>query len=163
VARVVAVGCLVFGLIVGVASSASAAVSPILECVFHDTSTGQYNSLWGYTNSETSTVTRPIPASNAFSPSPANRGQPSSFLGGTNHNNFVVTWDGTAALTWTVQGSTKTATTASPQCASKPVPVFAGTATWVLALPFAFLILGILGLALIARRRGLNIWAWQHT
>ena len=47
--------------------------SPILECVFHDTGTGQYNSLWGYSNNG-STTTIAIGASNNFSPTPQNRG-----------------------------------------------------------------------------------------
>ena len=46
--------------------------SPLLECVFHDTGTGQYNAAFGYnTSSRGTTCTDPIGSLNAFSPSPA--------------------------------------------------------------------------------------------
>ena len=67
--------------------------SPILECVFHDTGTGQYNSLWGYSNNG-STTTIAVGCNNKFSPTPQNRGQPTSIQAGTHDNVFVVTWNG---------------------------------------------------------------------
>ena len=53
--------------------------NPILECVFKDTGTGQYNSLWGYNNDSGSTETIAIGDGNEFSPAPQSRGQPTAF------------------------------------------------------------------------------------
>jgi hypothetical protein len=129
--------------------------TPILECVFHDTGTGQYNSLWGYTNSSGSTETIPIGSENQFSPTPTNRGQPTSFLSGTHHNMFVVTWNGTSSLTWSLNGHDVPATKSSSACASNPVPI-AGGGPWYL-LPLAFLAIGIAGVGFCCWRFDLDL------
>jgi hypothetical protein len=123
---------------------------PVLECVFHDTGTGQYNSLWGYTNSGGSSDTIPIGSDNAFSPSPQNRGQPTSFTPGDHHNLFVVTWNGSGSLTWSLNGKTATATTSSTACGSNPVPMTGDLAWYV--LPGALVTVGIAGLWVFRRR-----------
>lgn len=40
--------------------------APILECVFKDIGTGQYNSLWGYNNSSGSVETIAVGSSNGL-------------------------------------------------------------------------------------------------
>jgi hypothetical protein len=141
-----------FGLMAGTATASQQ--SPILECVFHDTGTGQYNSLWGYSNNGSAT-TISIGSNNNFSPSPQNRGQPTSIKAGTNHNVFVVTWNGSGSLTWTLSNHSVSATTGSTACASNPVPI-AGGGPWYL-LPFAFLAIGIAGVWFCCRRFGLDL------
>ena len=130
---------------------ATAAVSPILECVFHDTGTGQYNSLWGYNNTGSS-VSYAIPSKNSFSPNPKDRGQPETFSAGMHHNLFVVTWNGSGNLKWTVNGTAATATSGSTACSSNPVPTLPGTGSWTTMLPFVLLAAGILGLGAAARK-----------
>ena len=129
--------------------------TPILECVFHDTGTGQYNSLWGYNNSSGSTETIAIGSGNKFSPNPQNRGQPTSFLPGTNHNVFVVTWNGSGSLTWTLNGHDVSATKTSTACSSNPVPV-AGGGPWYL-LPGALVVVGVAGVGFCCRRFDLDL------
>ena len=132
---------------------ASAAVSPVFECVFKDTGTGKYNSLWGYNNTG-STVEYSIPSKNSFSPTPKDRGQPSTFSAGMHHNAFVVTWNGSGTLAWTINGTKVSSTKSSTVCSSNPVPALPGTASWSTMLPFVLLAGGILGLGAVARRRG---------
>ncbi len=109
--------------------------TPILECVFKDTGTGQYNSLWGYNNDSGSVENIAIGSSNGFSPSPQGRGQPTAFQPGQMDNVFVVTWNGVGSLTWSLNGHTVSATTGSSQCAKNPVPWFGPqTILWVAAI-----------------------------
>jgi hypothetical protein len=128
--------------------------TPILECVFKDTGTGQYNSLWGYNNSSGSVETIAIGSGNGFTPSPQNRGQPTSFKPGTNDNVFVVTWNGVGSLTWSLNGHNLAATSGSTQCAKNPVPWFGPqTILWVAA------ILACAGIVVLRRRRSSTIAA----
>jgi hypothetical protein len=116
-------------------------VKPILECVFHDTGTGtgtgQYDALWGYTNTSTIPVTIPVGSQNSFSPSPADRGQVTTFSPGTHDNVFVVSWSGASDLTWALLHS-DTASITSKACGTNPVPIAGSeTLTWiVLAVAF---------------------------
>jgi len=113
-------------------------IKPIVECVFHDTGTGQYNALWGYTNDATIPITVPVGSGNAFSPAPAGRGQVTTFSPGTHDNVFSTSWNGSGSLTWSLVHSA-TASTTSKACATNPVPI-AGSQilTWVLlGLAFA--------------------------
>jgi hypothetical protein len=122
--------------------------TPILECVFKDAGTGQYNSLWGYKNSSGSVETIPVGSSNGFSPSPQSRGQPTAFQPGQHDNVFVVTWNGVGPLTWSLNGHDMSATSSSSQCAKNPVPVFGPqTILWVAA------ILACAGVVVLRRRR----------
>jgi hypothetical protein len=122
--------------------------TPILECVFHDTGTGQYNSVWGYNNSAGSVQTIPIGTSNGFSPNPQNRGQPTAFQPRQNDNVFVVTWNGAGSLTWSLNGQNVSAVTTSSPCAKNPVPLFGPqTILWVAAA------LACAGVVVVRRRR----------
>ena len=132
------------------AGTASAKDTPILECVFKDTGTGKYNSLWGYDNSTGHDDPKPVGSLNSFSPSPANRGQPTLILQGTHHNAFVVTWDGASSLTWNLDSRTATATKSSTACGSNPVPM-TGSLAWYV-LPGALVAVGVAGLWFFRRR-----------
>jgi len=143
------------GLLIASAGSATAdnggpgSVKPFLECVYHDTGTGQYNALWGYTNNYTSSITIPVGSGNSFSPSPADRGQVSTFSPGTHDDVFSTTWSGSGDLTWNLTHSA-TASSASTACATNPVPIAgSGTLTWIL-LAVAFVGAAVV----IARRAG---------
>lgn len=126
------------GLLVGSVGTASAdnggpgSVKPSLECVYHDTGTGQYTALWGYTNNYTSPVTIPLGSGNSFSPTPADRGQVTTFSPGTHDNVLSTTWDGSGDLTWNLTHSA-TASKTSTACSTNPVPI-AGSQllTWIL-------------------------------
>jgi hypothetical protein len=139
------------------AGSAAAKDTPILECVFKDAGTGQYNSLWGYDNSTGHDDPKPVGSLNSFSPTPENRGQPTVILQGTHHNAFVVTWNGSGSLTWNLDSRSATATKSSTACGSNPVPMTGDVAWYV--LPGAMVGAGIAGLWLFRRRlarRGLG-------
>jgi hypothetical protein len=118
-----------FALVPAAAASATD-VTPIVECVFHDTSggpygAGQYIASFGYNNTSLlkTTFTYPIGSLNAFSPTPQNRGQPTTFTAGRHDNLFTATWNGAGSLTWTLNGRAVSATTASTACATNPVPI----------------------------------------
>jgi hypothetical protein len=126
------------GFVIASAGSATAdnggpgSVKPFLECVYHDTHTGQYNASWGYTNNYTSSITIPIGSGNSFSPSPANQGQVSTFAAGTHDNVFTTTWSGSGSVTWNLTHSA-TASSTSTACSTNPVPIAgSGTLTWIL-------------------------------
>jgi hypothetical protein len=136
-------------LVAGTRSAGATQQFPILECVFKDKGTGQYNAEWGYNNNDNKgSDTLPIGASNGFSPSPEGRGQPTVFLSGQNDNVFAVTWNGVGSLTWTLNNHSVSATTSSTACATNPVPVFGPqTILWVAV------ILAGGGVVVVLRRR----------
>jgi hypothetical protein len=137
--------------------SSTPPVTPILECVFHDTKTGQYNSLWGYNN--TSTSTQSIAAGstyNFFYPSPYTRGQPGSFAAGRHDNVFTVTWNGSSTIYWGLGSGVAYASTTSPACRTNPVPITGTDLPWWV-LPLAFLGLAMIGITFCARRYGLDL------
>jgi hypothetical protein len=140
------------GVLIGSAGTASAdnggpgAIKPILECVYRDTGTGQYNALWGYTNGASVSVTVPSGSGNGFSPAPVDRGQPTTFSPGTHDNVFATSWSASGDLTWSL-GHSATASISSTACATNPVPI-AGSQT----LTWALLALGFVGTALVAAR-----------
>jgi hypothetical protein len=141
---VVAVGAF---LVAGASPAFAHKETPILECVFRDTGTGQYNSLWGYNNSSGSVETIAVGSSNGFSPSPQSRGQPTAFQPGQHDNVFVVSWNGVGSLTWSLNGHNLSATSGSSQCAKNPVPWFGPqTILWVVA------ILACAGIVVLRRR-----------
>jgi hypothetical protein len=129
-------------------SASATDVTPILECVFHDTGTGQYNGAFGYNNtsSQGTTFTDPIGSLNALSPSPQNRGQPTKFTAGRHDNLFTATWNGTGSLTWILNGRTVSANASSPACKTNPVPIVAPQTLLGLAV-------GGAGVGFVARRR----------
>jgi hypothetical protein len=140
------------GVLIGSAGTASAdnggpgSIKPILECVFRDTGTGQYNALWGYTNNYSGSITVPAGSGNGFSPAPESRGQPTTFSPGTHDNVFATSWNGSGTLTWSLIHSA-TASTGSTACATNPVPI-AGSQT----LTWALLAVAFVGTDLVAAR-----------
>jgi hypothetical protein len=93
---------------------ASDAVRPVLECVA-ETPDG-YVAHFGYLNEHADVVTVPVGPDNKFSPSPADRGQPTAFQPGRVVEAFVVGFDG-GTLVWTLDGRTATASPNSRACA----------------------------------------------
>ncbi len=142
--RLVFAGVLGTGLVVTAASAAGAAsVQPIVECVFHDEGTGQYNALWGYNSTHAGNVTFNVPGNNTFSPDPKDRGQQSTFSPGVHNNVLVTTWDGAANLRWTVNGTSGTAQTTSPACSSNPVSVVGSGWASLVTIIFVTTALGV--------------------
>ena len=87
-------------------------LTPVVECV-EKTANG-FLAHFGYRNPNGTTV-EATGDQNAFSPPPANRGQPTSFAADGMDDAFQVESDG-SALTWHLTGSTATATSSSPAC-----------------------------------------------
>jgi hypothetical protein len=125
-------------------------VKPVLECVWKQTD-GTYLALWGSDNPNQFTRLAPLGSKNAFTPAPADRGQPTSFAKGRSYGTFVTSFDG-ANLTWTLEGSAVTASKNSPKCSDVPVPVVGSAGGSILF--FALLGgLGVVGLAFGLRRQ----------
>ena len=84
---------------------------PILECVMENDD-GSYTAFFGYKNENEGDITIPVGPSNKFSPSPADRGQPTTFEAGRTpywpNAAFSVPFDG-ENLVWTLDGRTATA------------------------------------------------------
>lgn len=120
---------------------------PILECSFHDTKTGKYNTLWGYSNQSGQAYSVPVGQYNQFSSPAANAGQPTRFLTGTHDNVFIVTSTGSSS--WTL--GLVTVTAPGKACATNPVPFLPkGVPTW---LTVGGLMAVILAGGLIVQRR----------
>lgn len=80
-------------------------ITPVLNNVIGHRN-GTYTAYFGYVSTYGTTQTIPISSSdNKFSPDPIDRGQPISFLTGTNSSVFSITWDG-STLSWTLDGTT---------------------------------------------------------
>lgn len=121
--------------------------NPILECSFHDTKTGKYNTLWGYSNKTGYVVDLPVSAYNRFNSPAANAGQPTHFLTGTHDNVFIVTSTGSSS--WTL--GTVTVTAPGKVCATNPVPFLPGDVpAWV---AIGALMAAILAGGLVVQRR----------
>ncbi len=89
-------------------------VTPILECVA-DIGSGKYEAHFGYTNPNALGVIVPISYFNQFSPSPADRGQVTTFVPGEHKNVFKVSFNG-SNLKWTLGGISVTASSGSVAC-----------------------------------------------
>jgi hypothetical protein len=101
---------------------------PILECSYHDTKTGKYNTVWGYTNTTGQSYQVPVGTYNQFNNPGANAGQPTTFLNGIHHNVFIVTHTGSSS--WTLGFVTVTAP--GTACATNPVPFLpSGVPAWL--------------------------------
>jgi uncharacterized repeat protein (TIGR01451 family) len=96
-----------------VTSRDTATVRPILECVDR-LSDGMLLAHYGYLNRGSSTVRVPVGPRNAFTPEPANRGQPVRFRPGRAADVFQVRFSGT--LVWTLTGETVSASAGSERC-----------------------------------------------
>jgi hypothetical protein len=95
-----------------------APVKPILECVA-DNQDGTYTAYFGYLNENDFAVTIPVGDENKFSPTPQDRGQPTTFEAGRTpywpDAAFGVEFDGNN-LVWTLDGRTATANSGSTPC-----------------------------------------------
>jgi Collagen triple helix repeat (20 copies) len=85
---------------------------PLLDCVGYDQSTNEVTAYFGYLNPGASPVTILVGANNFFNPAPSYRGQPTTFQPGTFHKVFSVVYslDVAPSLSWTLSGTTVTAT-----------------------------------------------------
>ncbi len=86
-------------------------ISPVLECVDH-LGDGVFRAHFGYLNRNEIEVEIPIGPDNEFTPAPADRGQPATFLPGRQVDVFTVDFDG-SPLTWRLEspnGQSATAT-----------------------------------------------------
>jgi hypothetical protein len=122
-------------------------VEPLLTCVWTDAS-GGLTAVFGYNNSSTSTVIAPVGSLNAFSPSPAGRGQTTTFPPGRVSSAFSVAWSG-GSITWSLLGRTRTAAPAATPCSSAPAPALAEA-----GVILAFLLVGVLFSVAVFRERG---------
>jgi hypothetical protein len=99
----------------------------MLTCVWTDAGSRQVSGVFGYENHSSHPIVAAVGSSNQFSPSPAGRGQATSFAPQTTVTNaFVVTWTG-GSVTWTLAGSSVTATNSGPKCSAAPAPALAET------------------------------------
>jgi hypothetical protein len=130
-------------------------VSPVLECVF-DAGGGSYVALWGYNNRGDAAVEVPVGATNQFTPSPADRGQPTKFEVGRVVGAFTTKFNGDN-LVWSLTGRTATANKGSAACKEPPVPVGSDSPQAVVIIGAVAAVI-VLGGGLIAwltkRRRG---------
>jgi hypothetical protein len=121
-------------------------VEPLLTCVW--TSNSGLTAVFGFNNSSTSTVIAPIGSLNGFSPSPADRGQVTTFPPGKVSSAFSVPWN-SGSITWNLLGRTRTATSAATPCASAPAPALAQA-----GLILGCLVVGVLVCVAVFRERG---------
>jgi hypothetical protein len=98
-------------------------VTPVANC-FWDNEDGTVSVSLGYRSRNAATVTEAVGTNNRFTIGNANRGQPTTFLPGTNNNVFVADvtygelWSG---IDWRVAGLGVDLSSAE-LCSSKPVP-----------------------------------------
>ncbi len=92
---------------------------PIIECVA-EIEDGRLVAVFGYKNKRDTIVDIPLGDANKFTPSPIDRGQPTSFLPGRQRRVFAVPLpsdDDGSKLAWHVSGRTATVSSASERCA----------------------------------------------
>jgi hypothetical protein len=92
---------------------------PTLQCV-EETDNGLL-AHFGYRNPNPTAI-EPSSADNAFSPPPADRGQPARFEPGTSEDAFQADI-GAGSLTWTLTGNSVTASDSSPHCPGGSITV----------------------------------------
>jgi len=97
----------------------NACIKPILECVTKN-SNNTYTAWFGYENDNTVNITIAVGTKNGFSPTPQNRGQPTTFLPGRQIKVFSFTFS-SGNQVWTLTGPdnqtrTSTASPSSPSC-----------------------------------------------
>ncbi len=98
-----------------VAGTTPMAVTPEINCVYIDVN-GDIVGRFGYTNSNGGSIIEPIGAANEFSPAPANRGQGTTFISGTNSGVFEETFPASGSLTWNLQGNSVSADINTLRC-----------------------------------------------
>ncbi|MCO6429784.1 MAG: hypothetical protein J5J00_02905 [Deltaproteobacteria bacterium] len=87
---------------------------PFVECV-DKIADSSYVAHYSYLNDTGATVNLPVGALNGFTPAPADRSQPTVFLGGLFADTFTVPFDGTP-LTWQLGTNTAVASSSTPLC-----------------------------------------------
>jgi CSLREA domain-containing protein len=94
-----------------------ARVSPVLECVVDrgPSASPRYLARFGYSNPNSFTVNIPVGSDNRFTPTPQDRGQPTSYAPGRQRAVFEVGFDN-QALVWRLDGRTSTASRGSRRC-----------------------------------------------
>jgi RHS repeat-associated protein len=103
----------------------NASVVPVLNCVANY-GNGNYIARFGYQNNNSAAVTIPVGTNNTFTPTPANRGQTTTFQPGKQNYTFNVLFNG-STLSWYLKGPdntgrTVTASSSSTACTSFPPP-----------------------------------------
>ncbi|GIH14052.1 endo-1,4-beta-xylanase [Rugosimonospora africana] len=99
----------------GVEQTAFNPVQPTAACVVDDQGS-QYTAYFGYSNANNYYIPVPVGTSNFFTTGAADRGQTEYFLPFQRPKRVAVTWDGKSPLTWSLNGSSQTATKTSPAC-----------------------------------------------
>ncbi|HEU4567870.1 MAG TPA: hypothetical protein VFR99_07535, partial [Marmoricola sp.] len=114
---------LLLGGLVVTAAPARAVIGiiPTLKCVMYDRAQNQVTATFGYLNANSTAQSVPLGSTNFFSPGSPNQGQPTTFLPGSFPSVFTVTWslDQSAALSWTLLGTTVTATAQLTSCTGR--------------------------------------------
>jgi hypothetical protein len=105
--------------LLGAAPVFAGQVSPVLECVV-DNGDGSLTAHWGYNNTSGLVQVLPVGGSpaNQFSPSPQDRGQPTTFAIGRHVDVFATVFAPPTLLVWSLGTSTATASAASRRCAT---------------------------------------------
>jgi len=86
-------------------------LAPFLECVSYDPPDNTLTAIFGYVSANVGNVQVPLGPSNFFTPSPATRGQPTTFFPGENDDVFEVTFSlaSSSSITWNLLGESATA------------------------------------------------------
>ncbi len=92
-----------------------AGVNPELNCIYIDVN-GDIVARFGYNNTNNTTISELVGANNQFVPTPADRGQNTSFAPGTHTGEFEVTFPASGTLTWNLQGNSVTADINTVRC-----------------------------------------------
>jgi hypothetical protein len=79
-------------------------------------SNGTHTAYFGYNNANEFGLPVPVGGANAFSPAPADRGQPVAFLPFQRPRRASITFPSTSSATWQLGGQTSTATANTPPC-----------------------------------------------
>ena len=98
---------------VGCVPAPAPRVQPFVQCV-ETLSNGTRTAYFGYDNPGPASVSIPVGASNAFSPEPADRGQPEQFEPGRHENAFATGFGD--RVTWRLGASSATADASSDRC-----------------------------------------------
>ena len=113
----------------------------------------------GYVNSGTTTVAIPVGTNNYVTPSPQDRGQPTSFLAGSHPNVWAPTLSQTDMANnpnWYINGVATSYSGTLPACASKPVSVNGSTSGY-LGATAAIVGIGAYVIASPRRRRSFGL------
>lgn len=98
------------------ATPSPVSVKPFLDCVTPTANT--VLATFGYQNQGSSTITILRGRKNFISPSSLDGSQPTSFVPGTQHGVFQISFSKNASVTWSLNGSTASADRNSPRCSN---------------------------------------------